>query len=76
MTAEQMFEALGYNLYTANNNGVVYKGSDSTMYDSIAITQYDFGLEFQTGYERDMTVWVDIKLYKAIAQQMKELGWL
>jgi len=73
MTAKEMFEALGYTLYTGNNNGVVYKGSDITMYDSITITQEDFGLNFQTGCERDMTVWIDIKLCKAIIQQIKEL---
>ena len=77
MTAEEMFEALGYKYFR------------QTPYGSLIYREYDFdtelGLEITFHYDKTWEVEslnrhfdcdISINLHKAITQQMKELGWL
>ena len=77
MTAKEMFETLGY------------KYSTKTDYGSLVYRQYDFNTELglKVTFFKDKSFEVEslnrhfdcaisLDLYRAITQQMKELGWL
>ena len=79
MTAKEMFEELGFELNTDNEFVRSYRikhdenfsGEDPFNWDYI-----NFYIKDKT-YNVDIMIGdVDIKLHKAIHQQLKELGWL
>ena len=67
MTAEEMFEKLGYER-DYSNNGVIYKKNCSQI-NNITFANDRKDIYMTNGY-------MDLKLFKAIQQQIKELGWL
>jgi hypothetical protein len=83
MTAKQMFEAEGYKLhvddvmFTIYVQDVVWEGQPVRLAVSFyklidlryTVSRIDYGV-IQSEYH------CDIPLYKAITQQMKELGWI
>jgi hypothetical protein len=83
MTAQEMFEKLEYELYTQPNSRLIEYRDDSHGDGDYAFVQFDsMYKEFQVGYfdkyetEEKQPFEISIELYKAITQQMKELGWL
>lgn len=84
MTAEEMFEKLGYTKYTKDITG-------DRLYRDIVYRNQNFFVEFsaikQTVVAKRMTInWgnavnyqaieVDVALFQAIQKQLEELGWL
>ena len=83
MTAKEMFEKLGYELYTQPNPKLIEYRDDSHGDGDYAFVQfYSMYKEFQVGYfdgyetEEEQPFKISIELYQAITQQMKELGWI
>ena len=79
MIAKEMFEELGFHLHTKDRCHLIYRskhdknGEDD---DPFNWDYINFYLKDKT-YEVDIMISdVDIKLHKAIHQQMKELGWI
>ena len=81
MTAKEMFEKLGYEQITNNDNLIKYKndslGDGDYTYVSFnrIYTEYEVG--YYDGYNKTRNpLWVSIQEYKAITKQLKELGWI
>ena len=87
MTAKEMFEELGYVIKTkteyeiryCNNHGYNHEdGIDYVYFDlhDKAVERYDVYDGYRTYSSLPKVYEQEPKLYKAITQQMKELGWL
>ena len=79
MTAEEMFEALGY-LQVKNTDKIIeYKKINfGVCYDrvSFSLTNKSYNTTGKTGQGNPSMGSVYLPVAKAITQQMKELGWL
>lgn len=71
MTAEQMFEELGYKKNDECIMPVYIKKNDPFTWVNFCTTGVGISTQHGLGYE-----FLDYKLVKAINQQCKELGWL
>lgn len=78
MTAKEMFEKLVFKKYVDNIQFIIYviKHDESFSDDPLNWDYIRFDKEYKTYYVDIMIGDVDIKLHKAIHQQIKELGWL
>lgn len=74
MTAQEMFEKLGYVKTCHDEREIIY----SIYNDNVLIAEIEFDLQDQTFYCvcLDEAMEVDMKVLKAINQQCRELGWL
>lgn len=72
MTAQEMFEAMGYKR-TRNDEEIWFENEYYNVVFYIKENKYE--LDF---YDRvcDKALFVSVEIHKAIHQQMKELGWL
>jgi len=82
MTAKEMFEALGYEQTTNNDNLIEYR-DDSHGDGDYAYVCFNFmWKEYEVGYydgyvtKTNEPMYVSIKEHEAITKQMKELGWI
>ena len=81
MNAQEMFEKLGYEL-SGNCGGLTYRKKDKVVGDFVVRFIKDYKLvslynSKTVGTKTEsFTQTIHIPLYKAIQQQMKELGWL
>ena len=71
MTAEQMFEALGYVRLVEDKNIMIWMGNHDDIWIEFDLVESKY---FITKYEEATSI--KVSLHKAITQQMKELGWL
>ena len=82
MTVKEMFEALGYEQVTNNDNFIEYMddshGDGDYAYVSFNHMWKEYEVGYYDGYEtkRREPMRVSIKEHEAITQQMKELGWV
>ena len=82
MTAKEMFEALGYEQVTNNDNFIEYMDDSHGDGDYTYITFSRMWKEYEVGYydgyetKRREPMKVSIKEHEAITKQMKELGWI
>lgn len=82
MTAKEMFEALGYEQVTNNNNLIEYTDDSHGDGDYVYISFYRMWKEYEVGYydgyetKTKGATMVSIKEHEAITKQMKELGWV
>lgn len=74
MTAQEMFEKLGYGKTFHDDYEIVYSAYNGSFKEA----EIEFDLEEQTFYctSFDAISIVDMSVLKAINQQVKELGWL
>lgn len=78
MTAKEMFEKLGFETLVDNNRFKIYAIKHDKNASDNALFYWDyirFDKEDKTYNVDNMIGEVDIKLHKAIHQQLKELGW-
>ena len=80
MTAKRMFEKLGYELTTDDQYCKLYNRVNDKYSINISFEKQDkafvkFYYE-EGGYLRDYTEIIDMKEFKAIQKELKELGWL
>lgn len=81
MTAKEMFEALGYEQATNNNNFIEYllwnrdEEDKDYFYVRFHLTWKSYVIGYCDGYEIQPII-VPIKEHKAITKQMEELGWV
>lgn len=81
MTAKEMFEALGYKQVVNNDNFIEYQDDSHGDGDYKYIYFNHLWKSYIVGYFEECNrnvrpTKVYIEEYKAIAQQMKELGWI
>lgn len=69
MTAQQMFEELGYEKTSENENGILY----SDIFSQVAFFKKDKKYGVYTIMKKFKA---STNLHKAIHQQLKELGWI
>ena len=85
MTAEEMFDKLGFKLLTKINEEIPrknwnYKEDTMTYYDGHIIIIFDLyftgyrTIEFKNDDDDDKIHFISVALHQAITQQMKELG--
>jgi len=85
MTAEKMFENLGFKLLTKINEEIPrkswnYSKDTKTYYDGHMIIIFDLyftgyrTIEFKNDDDDDKIHFISVALHQAITQQMKELG--
>lgn len=69
MTAQEMFEQLGFEKTSENENGILY----SEIFTQVAFFKKDkkYGV-----YTRMKEYKASVNLHNAIHQQLKELGWI
>lgn len=72
-TAKEMFEALGYELDTVDDNGSIEYVKDSYNVYYFDLDNREF---YKTGLWDSECDRITFPEFKAIHQQMKELGWL
>lgn len=70
MTADEMFEELGYEKKKTNSNFIVYLD----ILDIKEIIFYLKPIKFQVLMKKE-PAWVDLKELQAINEKVKELGW-
>jgi hypothetical protein len=70
MTAQEMFESLGYEIFDDDDYRLSY-----VLTHNNNLYFVNFYKNHRT-YNIDVCYVIDIKLHKAIHQQMKELGWI
>ena len=71
MTSKEMFEALGYEQVTNNDNLIKYMDDNGKYVSFIRMCE-----EYEVGYYDGYARRVSIKEHEAITKQMKELGWI
>lgn len=81
MNASEIFEKLGYELYSDNENRLRYVRNFHTKHypDYIEVEFLKFNKSFVVNHVWDDTEnanFVKMSLYEAIQQQLKELGWI
>ena len=77
MTAQEMFEKLGYKFYKETDYGsVIYRNYDFDTELGLEITFHYSGDYEIESLNRHFDCIVSVELHKAITKQMKELGWL
>lgn len=82
MTAKEMFEALGYEQTTNNNNSIEYVDDSHGDGDYVYVSFYLWLKEYEVGYfdgyetKTKVATGVSIKEHEAITKQLKELGWI
>jgi hypothetical protein len=83
MTADEMFRKLGYKQVKAELlTDIEYRDNDGSKenYNAIIfdLTWKNFGTLYYDTFIDDLPrpLWVNVEVFQAIAQKMKELGWL
>lgn len=72
MTANEMFEKLGYRIHTHNEVYIDYIDNKGKFISF----EIEHKLYYVSDYKSDMTENIYIEEHQAIHQQMKELGWI